>query len=71
MAAERRPLPVRLSEEAHEGFKLFARAHGVSVAGFLEALGVALHDVDRPPPFLRGVLTDAQAVDAGRRERGR
>lgn len=71
MAEDRRALHVLMSDDAHDGFRLFARANGVTVAGFLEALGVALRDLDKPTPFLRGVLTSAQAVDAGRRERGR
>lgn len=60
-----------MSHDAHDGLRLFARANGVTVAGFLEALGIALHDVDKPAPFLRSVLADARTVDAERRERGR
>lgn len=71
MAEDRRALHVLMSDDAHDGFRLFAKANGVTVAGFLEALGLALHEVDRPPPFLRGVLIDAREIDAERRERGR
>lgn len=71
MPDERRALHVFMSDDAHDGLRLFARAQGVTVAGFLEALGVALYDVDRPTPFLRDVLAAAQLIDAERRERGR
>jgi hypothetical protein len=71
MADDRRAIHVFVSEDAHDGLRLFAQAHGVTVAGFLEALGVALHDVDKPPPLLRDVLAEARIIDAERRERGR
>lgn len=71
MPDERRALHVLLSDDAHDGFRVFARTHGVTVAGFLEALGVHLGNVDRPSPLLRGVLNQAKAVDTERRERGR
>ncbi len=71
MSDDRRAIHVFVSHDAHDGLRLFAQAHGVTVAGFLEALGCALHDVDPPTPLLRGVLAEAREVDAERRERGR
>lgn len=68
-------LHASVSDEARDGWRLFAQVHGVSVTGLLEALGLRLAFLDRPekglPVLWREVLAEARAIDAERRSRER
>lgn len=72
-SADRQPLNAYLSEEAYEGWRLFAASQRVTVTALLEAIGTVLVDVDevRPPVWLRKVVRDAAAIDRDRRSRKR
>lgn len=67
------PLYANVSDEALDGWRLFARANGVSVTAMLEALGCRLAELDAPevdlPALWRETIAEARAIDAERRSR--
>ena len=62
----RRPLPVRLTEEAHAGLDTLATRHHVTRTAMLEALGLlgAQGDID-----WEAVIERARSIDIERRSR--
>lgn len=75
MASRRRSIGAYVSPQARDGWRLFAASRGVSVSALLEALGVALAELDEPerrlPPLVREALQEARVIDARRRRRDR
>lgn len=69
MASDRQALNALLSTEGYEGWELFCRAHGVTKASLLDAVGRFLAAVDSPSPRLRRLIDEAREVDAERRSR--
>lgn len=64
-----------LSDQAYNGWRLFAASRGVSVSGLTEALGHLLDDLDQPenrlPQLIREAVREARMIDDDRRRRGR
>lgn len=65
--AERRRLPVRLTEEAHAGLDALATRHGVTRTAMLEALGL-LGALNKPVDWEQ-VIRRARQIDRERRSR--
>ena len=62
----RKRIDVGVSDEAHEAWRLFAKAHGVSVAALVEVIGPALGDGSLSRQRL---VSEARRVDGERRAR--
>ncbi len=62
-------LNAELSDEAHDAWRAFAHAHGVSVTALLEAVGLALREQVPPSDALEAVVESARLIDSERRER--
>lgn len=69
----RAPLNLTTSPEAHDGWRSFGMAHGVTMTALAEALGVALGALDSPeadlPDWLAAVVVDARRIAASRSDR--
>lgn len=69
VAEERRPMPVRITDESRDAWKMFAREHGVTVTSLIETLGIALTDVTRLPGVISEAIEAARVLDGERRGR--
>lgn len=69
VADERRPMPIRLTDESRDAWKLFAREHGVTVTSLIETLGIALTEVTRLPGVIGDAIEAARVLDGERRGR--
>lgn len=69
MASDKQALNALLSTEGYEGWELFCRAHGITKAGLLDAVGRFLATVDAPSRQLRGLIDEARSRDAEQRSR--
>lgn len=62
-------MPVRLTDESRDAWKLFARAHGVTVTSLIETLGLALSETNRMPGVVADAIEAARVLDGERRGR--
>ena len=73
--AGRSSLNVVISDGAHEGWRTFAAIHGANVTALVEAIGLAMAELDDPedklPPLLRATVQDARRIAAKRSARRR
>lgn len=69
--AGKRQLNTFLDEDAYDGLFEFASAHAGNTTAFLNALGRALANSERPPRWLEPVLVEARAISSQRKRRRR
>lgn len=62
-------MPVRLTDDSREAWRLFARENGVTVTSLLETLGPRLNEAPRVPGLVHDAIEAARELDAERLRR--
>jgi hypothetical protein len=64
---------VVISEESHDGWRHFCAVYGTNTTAMVEAIGLALADLEGPegrlPPLLRATLVESRRIAAERASR--